>query len=201
VPFKKNILVTIEHGQANREIADYSSTAYWYQMEPHKPFRPLPVDGQRIPLRIIKPAHLIEAENLQFQLEGLKSKIVDMSEYGPEWGGNKQIVIESRDASSFGLMLNGLKKEQYEITLFYTLGPDYGDADILINNKKMGEIRGYSPYILPFGKVIIPAVRRAAGSETITLRFVITGKDPSSKGYKVGLDGIHLVPQQPIKEN
>ena len=48
--FSKSIKVTIEHGHANRRSDDYSSTAYWYQTEPHKKFPPiLPVD-QRLPL-------------------------------------------------------------------------------------------------------------------------------------------------------
>ena len=46
--FSKSIRVSIEHGHANRLNNDYSSTAYWYQTEPHKPFGILPV-GERIP--------------------------------------------------------------------------------------------------------------------------------------------------------
>ena len=47
--FERSIRVTIEHGHANRRSDDYSSTAYWYQTEPHRKLRPiLPVD-QRIP--------------------------------------------------------------------------------------------------------------------------------------------------------
>ncbi len=38
VRFTRSIRVTIEHGHANRRSDDYSSTAYWYQHEPHKPF-------------------------------------------------------------------------------------------------------------------------------------------------------------------
>lgn len=49
VHFKKSIKVTIEHGHANALTNDYSSTAYWYQREPHLPFpRMLPVK-QRLP--------------------------------------------------------------------------------------------------------------------------------------------------------
>jgi len=41
--------VTIEHGHANSLWNDYSSTAYWYQTEPHAPAPAmLPVD-QRLP--------------------------------------------------------------------------------------------------------------------------------------------------------
>ncbi len=43
VRFTRSIRVTIEHGHANRLSNDYSSTAYWYQNEPHKPFGILPV--------------------------------------------------------------------------------------------------------------------------------------------------------------
>ena len=47
--FEKSIRVTIEHGHANRRSDDYSSTAYWYQTEPHKKFKPmLPVE-ERLP--------------------------------------------------------------------------------------------------------------------------------------------------------
>jgi hypothetical protein len=43
VRFARSISVTIEHGHANRLSNDYSSTAYWYQSEPHKSFGILPV--------------------------------------------------------------------------------------------------------------------------------------------------------------
>ena len=42
IHFRKSIKVTIEHGHANHRADDISSTAYWYQLEPHKPFPPLP---------------------------------------------------------------------------------------------------------------------------------------------------------------
>lgn len=48
VHFQRSIRVTIEHGHANRRSDDYSSTAYWYQAEPHEPFPPLPPVEQRL---------------------------------------------------------------------------------------------------------------------------------------------------------
>jgi hypothetical protein len=48
VRFKKSIRMTIEHGHANNIANDYSSTAFWYQDEPHKKFRTLlPVEARR----------------------------------------------------------------------------------------------------------------------------------------------------------
>jgi hypothetical protein len=49
VRFKKSIRVTVEHGHANNYDNDYTSTAFWYQKEPHKPFPPLPSAQERLP--------------------------------------------------------------------------------------------------------------------------------------------------------
>jgi len=61
IPFTKSIRFTIEHGDQNAEIADYASTAYWYQMEPHKKFPPMLTAGMRIPLRVAVPNGALEA--------------------------------------------------------------------------------------------------------------------------------------------
>ena len=49
IMFEKSIRVTIEHGHANGLENDYSSTAYWYQSEPHKPLPPLLNVQDRLP--------------------------------------------------------------------------------------------------------------------------------------------------------
>lgn len=49
IHFRKSIKVTIEHGHNNNRADDLSSTAYWYQLEPHKPFPPLPPVSDRLP--------------------------------------------------------------------------------------------------------------------------------------------------------
>ncbi len=38
----------IEHGHNNKLSNDYSSTAYWYQFEPHKRFPKLPPAAKRL---------------------------------------------------------------------------------------------------------------------------------------------------------
>lgn len=47
--FEKSIRVSIEHGHANHQGHDYSSTAYWYQSEPHQPFPELLPREKRLP--------------------------------------------------------------------------------------------------------------------------------------------------------
>lgn len=49
VTFEHSLRVTIEHGHANKLSNDYSSTAFWYQTEPHALFPPLPPASERLP--------------------------------------------------------------------------------------------------------------------------------------------------------
>lgn len=49
IVFEQSIRVTIEHGHANHRADDVSSTAYWYQTEPHATFPALPAVETRLP--------------------------------------------------------------------------------------------------------------------------------------------------------
>jgi hypothetical protein len=49
VRFRRSIRVSIEHGHNNDLANDYTSMAYWYQREPHRPFPPLPSREARLP--------------------------------------------------------------------------------------------------------------------------------------------------------
>jgi hypothetical protein len=50
VMFEKSIKVTIEHGHANHRSDDWSTTAYWYQTEPHLPVDPILPVSKRLPM-------------------------------------------------------------------------------------------------------------------------------------------------------
>ncbi|MEG1706336.1 MAG: DUF2961 domain-containing protein, partial [Clostridia bacterium] len=50
VTFEKDIRVTIEHGHNNNRSDDWSTTAYWYQTEPHKPFSNILPVRERMPI-------------------------------------------------------------------------------------------------------------------------------------------------------
>jgi hypothetical protein len=49
IRFQRSLVWTIEHGHANNYENDYSSVAYWYQIEPHAPFPTLPEARARLP--------------------------------------------------------------------------------------------------------------------------------------------------------
>jgi hypothetical protein len=63
VRFQQSIRVSIEHGHANRRSDDYSSTAYWYQTEPHLPFGIAPVE-ERLPRHDFKDVPISRREEM-----------------------------------------------------------------------------------------------------------------------------------------
>jgi len=64
IPFEKQILVTIEHGHNNHRGDRWDSTAYWYQLEPHKKLLDFPSRKKRMPRK--------ESKLLKFILKCLK---------------------------------------------------------------------------------------------------------------------------------
>ena len=60
VRFEKEIRATIEHGHGNHLRNETSSVAYWYQLEPHKPFGILPVQQRKPVLKAEDGGWLID---------------------------------------------------------------------------------------------------------------------------------------------
>jgi hypothetical protein len=74
--FERSLVWTIEHGHDNNYENDYTSVAYWYQIEPHAPFPPLPGKKDRIPLF---PDDVMDAETARARA---RNKIGEMYEAG-----------------------------------------------------------------------------------------------------------------------
>jgi hypothetical protein len=49
VSFSRSLRIQVAHGFYNDLACDYSSTAYWYQSEPHRPFSEMPPTTARRP--------------------------------------------------------------------------------------------------------------------------------------------------------
>ncbi len=195
IPFKKSVLFTIEHGTENTEAADYSSTAYWYQREPHKRFPPMLKAGLRIPLRIVIPDSTIEAESLRPAGTTLQAEVEDLTGYGADWSGGKQLKIRATKAGeAFTMEVPAQSGVRSYIDIYTTKGPDYGNVRISIEGKTVAEIRGYSPAIIPGGKVRFgPLVPK---DPSIPVRFVMTGKADASTGFSAGLDAFSVQPDK-----
>ncbi len=195
VPFRKSILFTIEHGHANEETADYSSTAFWYQKEPHKKFPPLLKASLRIPLRVAVPTDVTEAEGLSVAGSKIRSEIIDMTDYGPDWSGGKQLQIDFKNkGENFVMELPSTIEDMYNVDIYYTKAPNYGNIDVMYQGEKVCEIKGYDKQVFPGGKISIKNLKSIDGK--IKLNFVTEEKDTKSTGYELGIDAFKIEPDR-----
>ncbi len=194
IPFTSSLRFTIEHGDQNAEIADYSSTAYWYQREPHKPFPPMPPAGFRIPLRVVVPNGAVEAEGLTLAGTTLQAFFEDMSAFGAEWSRSHQLkILAGKKGDAFELSFRA-EEEEYDIALYYTRGPEYGNVAVFHQNRKAASFEGYNPEIIPGGKIVLKGIRTELGQ--VRLRFTADGKDGKATGNAIGLDAFILQPRR-----
>ncbi len=199
VPFTKSIRALIEHGDQNKEEADYSSTAYWYQKEPHRPFAQMLSPALRTPLRVQVPNGVLEAESLQPQQTTLSSSVEDMSPYGADWSGLKQLKVDAQKKGDGFTLILPANESRYDLDLFFTKGPSYGNLDVLPTGGKGVSFNGYNDAIIPGGKISLKNIHPVRGE--IVLRFVVSGKDPGSSGFAAGLDAFAMHPYRAFIPN
>ena len=152
IPFKKSIRVTIEHGHANDRADDYSSTAYWYQVEPHKAFPAFPAVGARLPFALEPPAGLVlpkwevgkpapgaagsasatfedKAARLSFKAGRLTSIL--SSYYGPSGTRYPVLTTEGAKPGSLSELSFPVETaERYNIELLLLKGPAMGNFKV-----------------------------------------------------------------------
>ncbi|MCC6398893.1 MAG: DUF2961 domain-containing protein [Bacteroidetes bacterium] len=194
VSFNSSLKFTIEHGDQNAEIADYSSTAYWYQLEPHAPFPPMLPPGARIPLRVVVPGRGIEAEDMVPQDPGLMTTIEDMTPFGAEWSGMKQLKIDFARAGDGRELSFRVEEEAYDIAMYVTQGPGYGRIRVSQSGRPIATYDGYAQEILPGGKVLLKDVKAVDG--LVRLEVNAEGKHDRATGFAAGIDALILEPHR-----
>lgn len=140
IPFSKSIRVTLEHGHGNEEAIDLSTTAFWYQQQLHKPFLDFKIAGQRTPLNTMVPNDVLEAED--FELRGAAAHVQDMTTFGSDWSGGQQLRIDSITGASFEVRIPNLLEAQYDIDLYLTQGPEYGNFTVKAGNSDPQVFKG-----------------------------------------------------------
>ena len=197
IPFQKSIKVTIEHGHANEELGDYSSVAYWYQTEPHKSFTGILPSHQRIPLRVVVPENVLEAEDLlgSSSTSGGKLTGEDMRTYGVDWGHDRQLNFKtSSPGGGFTISIPIKYSDKYIVYAYVSRGPSNGRFEVIADGNRLSEFDGFGKEVEPAGKIMLGKVTAADPMKRIM--FKVTGKSESSTGYNVGLDAILLVPDR-----
>ncbi|MGB9906021.1 MAG: DUF2961 domain-containing protein [Candidatus Saccharicenans sp.] len=157
IPFFKSIRVTIEHGHANDRSDYYSSVAYWYQAEPHKPFPALPPADKRFPFALETPdnfaqPHWVKVANgetpeavYQDNVSGARISAPLLNQLLTsyyEQTGHRFQAISSEGASSgyrARLSLKASLHDIYDLQVYYLKGPGLGNWSILKEIPKVEE--------------------------------------------------------------
>lgn len=192
IPFKNSIKVTFEHGHGNESEVDMSTTSFWYQMEPHKTFPEMLAPSLRKPLGRPVPAGVYEAEEAEFIGNG--NSVEEMSDFGPDWSGMKQIRVSGSDNSRFSVVLKDLRESSYHVDIYPTTAPDYGILEVISAGKVLYSYDGYSENVRPGEKFRVPELETSDGN--LQLDFRIKGRNTDSFGYNAGIDAFSLIPDR-----
>jgi len=214
IPFQKSIRVTIEHGHANDRSDDYSSTAFWYQTEPHKTFPALPPIAERLPYALETPENFILPKwqekkgtagsvfedlekGLQFTAETLTQSLT--SYYGPDGSRYPQLLTEKAKSQSAGRLTFPVKiGERYTLDLYFLRGPAMGNLRAAILEPGRTQPKFEAAVFEGFakdkelGRLTLKDIRLGEGQNAILIE--ITGKAEEAKGMDFGFLGYSLTP-------
>jgi hypothetical protein len=215
IPFRRSIRVAIEHGHANDRADFYSSTAYWYQSEPHGAYPPLPSVEDRLPFALALEGLVIpdwerrgESPTAAFvdRRSGLSVTAGRLtwaatSFYGP--AGDRYPVLatdHARAGDELRICLPAPGEEFYNLQLFYLESPVMGEvrAERLERNGSSApldipSIRGYAEEAR-IARLTIPDVRLRHGDNTLVFRMLGRGGEAAGE---FGIVGLRAEPSRP----
>lgn len=162
ITFFKSIRVTIEHGHANDRSDYYSSVAYWYQTEPHKPFPPLPAVDRRLPYALETPDNFVQpgwikVENGQGEETVFLDRINNVKLSGQQLSylltpfydqnGQRYPVINTENATPgtrLKLKIKAGWRDVFDLQIYYLKGPASGNWSVFQEKPALAEARGES---------------------------------------------------------
>jgi hypothetical protein len=194
VAFKKSLRVEIEH-KGSQKFPDgktsgfierddlYSSVAFWYQTEPHKPWPALPPGPSRLPFQdaILLKGH--EALNTATHSEALM-EAESMS------GATDGQQLSFKPATNDGWMELSFNMEQAkdaDLILKTLHSPASGIYRVKLDGRQMTQLDLYSPTATN-GVHKLGRYHLEGGAHA--LRFECGGKAPESRGYELGFDAL-----------
>lgn len=202
VLFERSLRVEIEHkGSVHDDTGkaisgfmerpdNFSSVAYWYQTEPHKPFPPLAPAYDRLS---IDYANMIEAEQ---QLgSAVTDGVAPGLQEGATWSAGGQVFWTCTEADkSLTLSFDVAKAGIYNLLFVLTFSHDYGIFEFLLDGEPLGRTLDLYHATVMVDERYMGARELSAGPHTITVKNV--GKSAKSTGYYFGFDGIILNPKK-----
>ncbi len=127
-----------------------------------------------------------ERINLTFQVQEMTANDAK------RWSGGKQLLANARVGALVRFILLVEKAGTYAFNLYATRAPDFGQVQVRLDGKPLGEpLDLYAATVLPTGAISLGSVELDAGAHD--LAFSVIGKNPASKDYKFALDSYTLI--------
>jgi hypothetical protein len=209
IPFERSIQVSIEHGHDNKRSDFFSSVAYWYQTEPHKPFPAMPEISQRLPFALSSSGELIlprwqeqdntkqnvfKDSNTGIKYQAKKAQHSLTSYYNQE--GIRYPVLSTENAEpgdQIKISLDADTGEWHDIVLYYLQSPVMGrvKADRIISQGRTHslepvELNGFSQDT-EVSRITLENIRLYPGENTLVLTIVAgentSQEDPTEFGF------------------
>jgi hypothetical protein len=196
VAFTKSLHVEIEHkgsqvfpdgkGSGFIERDDLmSSAAFWYQVEPHKPWPALPAGPDRLPFH---DKLLLKGHDAVAGAQHSDSPIEVQGVAGTT--DHQQLWFRPQDDKAWVEVSFQLDQpETGEVTCKMVHAHDYGTYNVKLDGKPMGKLNLYATAVTPTPHKL-GYLHLDAG--THTLRFEGEGKAAESTGYLLGFDALMM---------
>ena len=192
INFSKDVRVEIEHGNRpqNEAKADFSSTAFWYQKEPHKPFPEMP-SRENV---VAGPAFLIEGA---IEWEGTPGcGPLYVSTYNGNWSNNMGANFIGEKGQATSKIFTVAEDGPYKVGANFISSEHGAIGQVKIDGKPVGEpVDTYSDiprddYLLnvnpAMGHAVLGEIRLEAGEHTAEVEIV--GANPEAKGSELMID-------------
>ena len=214
VPFRRSIEVAIEHGHANDRADFLSSVAYWYQVEPHRPFPRLARVEDRLPFAFEAPESFVlpkwEAAEPEApgtfvdRAAGLRMTalrlLAGLASHYDRTGARLPFLRTdgAAEGATAEFRFSVAVRDRYTLELSFLRTPAAGNVRILgrrggaaAGAEALGLLEGYAKETV-LASVTVEGLLLEAGENALT--FETAGKDPASAGHDLFFVGYALRP-------
>ncbi len=168
IPFRRSIRVTLEHGHANDRGDDWSSVAYWYQLDPHKPFGQIPPVAERLPFAITLPEGYRDAADLLSPRQRDRATIDSLLYYRP--GGQKLSAIRlTPRRPQVDLQFTVPVTDRYSVAAFLLRRPGGGKARFVLDGRQFGSVDAAAATMELAGPILLGQAILTAGSSQLSI--------------------------------
>ena len=198
IPFEKCLRVEMEHKGVHlnedgsmrtgfeERADDFSSVAFWYQIEPHKPFPDMPRGHDRLN---IDYSNLIEAEVLMERAEATEG-IFDRQEIDTCSSGGHCFWRPLQPGQTLSMPFEVQATGRYLMVAFMVHSWDYGIYQFEVNGTPVGTTLDLFNDSVSLKERSVGVLDLEVGKHILTLRN--HGKNVNSTGYFCGFDAFLL---------